>query len=398
MFAKNRFGVFFIAVCVCTLLGDLAFGKTSMANGSGVLGKIRNLTKEMNAPRVGHACGTLANGDILIAGGAYTNMGATTEVEVFSPGRNSFELLAAGLSVPRSGLTMTVLNDGRVLLAGGAADYDLALDNVEIVDPSKVKIDVTEKMTSPRVGHSATLLPNGKVLIVGGNDGQFMLSTAELFDPTTNSFTLLPARLNTARSGHKAVLVNNRFVLIIGGESGDNIDNPDLEWKPLASAEVYDLRDETFSYTKNTMQSPREYHQATLLDDGKVLVTGGISDIAKSLNTADMFDPTTMTFEPIITRMNSERSLHTATKVDNDKVILCGGVERGSELSSCEFFDVSKREFQPAPSLTLARWGHEAVALQNGDVLFTGGLAMWPAGDRRAGGPTASAEIYISSR
>ncbi|CAN5787830.1 hypothetical protein BH24DEI2_BH24DEI2_08420 [soil metagenome] len=60
-------------------------------------------------------------------------------------------------------------------------------------------------MTTPRHSHTATLLADGRVLIAGGYDAQGnYLSSTELYDPVTNSFTPA-ASLNSARADHIAV-------------------------------------------------------------------------------------------------------------------------------------------------------------------------------------------------
>src|SRR5256885_667348 len=86
--------------------------------------------------------------------------------------------------------------------------------------------------TSPlhlgRYSHTATLLPNGKVLLAGGQ-GTVLLSSAELYDPGSESWNSVGA-MATGRKYHTATLLPNGDVLVTGGYNG----------AALASAEVYD--------------------------------------------------------------------------------------------------------------------------------------------------------------
>ena len=73
--------------------------------------------------------------------------------------------------------------------------------------------------SAPHVGdHTATLLPNGKVLVAAGADdsGAVVLSSAELYDPATGSWSSTGS-LGTARFRHTATLLPSGKVLVAGG-------------------------------------------------------------------------------------------------------------------------------------------------------------------------------------
>ena len=62
-------------------------------------------------------------------------------------------------------------------------------------------------MLEARSGHSATLLPDGTVLLAGGwNPDYKPLSSAEIFDPSTNRF-ITAGKMTAARAGHTATLI-----------------------------------------------------------------------------------------------------------------------------------------------------------------------------------------------
>ena len=80
----------------------------------------------------------------------------------------------------------------------------------------------TGSMAVAREGHTATLLLNGQVLIAGGSDGTSTLASAELYDPTNQTFSATGS-MTVVRSAHSATLLANSKlpnygkVLVAGG-------------------------------------------------------------------------------------------------------------------------------------------------------------------------------------
>jgi len=169
------------------------------------------------------------------------------------------------LTTTRSGHTATLLANGKVLITGGANDAGNQLASAELYDPVAGTFTATGSMHATRFDHTATRLPDGKVLIVGGYDTG--AATAELYDPAKGTFAET-GTLTPQRAEHAAVLLPNGTVLVAGGY---NLENNLL----LADAELFNPQTGTFSGTGG-LQTAREYLVMTALGkSGHVLLTGG---------------------------------------------------------------------------------------------------------------------------
>jgi len=176
-------------------------------------------------------------------------------------------------------------------------------------------------MNAPRVFHTATFTGGGSVLVIGGEGADGVAqATAEIFDASTNKFTLFTdlggGNMTVARAMHTATTNGSQLqgqllgVLLIAG-------GIDSSGKALASAEVLN---NNFTFTAvGSMHSARFGHAAAALPGGKILITGGEDGSGNTLNTAEIYDPATQTFtlttDPSLggNNMNVARKLHTAT-------------------------------------------------------------------------------------
>jgi hypothetical protein len=329
-------------------------------------------TGSMAGPRIAHTATLLSTGKVLVAGGTDGSGMALASAELYDPGTGTFSATGS-MATARHHFAATLLcdlsappcNDKRVLVTGGLDVNGNALLSAELYDPTTGTFaPTTGIMQFVHAAHTATLLSNGKVLIAGWGP-----ATAELFDPSTETFKATGSMLE-ARVSHTATLLKNGKVLIAGGIQGAS---PAVT--VLAEAELYDPVTGSFSQTLGHLANARQVHTASLLSDGKVLIAGGLLDNAGTATaTAELFDPTSQLFTGTSGSLNTPRGFHTATVLDDGTVLLAGGISGVGPLSSAELYDPSAETFSTADGMAATREMHAATLLNDGTALITGGV------------------------
>jgi hypothetical protein len=122
-----------------------------------------------------------------------------------------------------------------------------------------------------------------------------------------------------------------------------------------------------------SMDGARAYHAATVLANGKVLVTGG-SDAIGDLSSAEIYDPANNAWG-LAASMSRPRSRHTSTLLGNGKVLVTGGVyNTGATPPTGEVYDPATNTWAPTGVMGVSRGGETATLLPNGKVLIAGGV------------------------
>ena len=302
--------------------------------------------------------------------------------ELYDPTNGTFSMTGS-MATARAHFAATLLcdltalpcNDKRVLVTGGLDISGNPLMSAELYDPSTGTFSPTAgSMQFVHASHTATLLKTGKVLIIGWGN-----ATAELFDPVTGTFTATGSMLE-ARVSHTATLLKNGKVLVTGGIQG-----APPTTTVLAEAELYDPVTGSFLQTLGSLATLRQWHTASLLADGKVLVAGGMVDNAETATaTAELFDPTTQMFTATKGPLAAARGFHTATVLKDGTVLVTGGDDMTTTLASAEVYDPTAETFSPTGSMGSTRESHTATLLNDGTVLVNGGI----------GSGEATAELY----
>jgi hypothetical protein len=297
------------------------------------------LAASLGAPRWYHSASFLPNGAVLVAGGERSPQ--TLDSALLYEGE-SFTAIPAPMASPRRRHGASVLADGRVLLSGGlpvSGSEVNATESAETFDPTSRRFRATGTLAVPRADHTATTLKDGRVLIVGGRNSTCFIScpirvwaTAEIYDPANGAFSPTGS-LHLARFSHTATLLPDGRVLVAGGTTTD-LPFTDL----IESVEIYDPATGTFSEA-GRMLRPRSQHQATLLGDGTVLLSGGRSESDGTLAspTVESFNPATGTSKLTFSDRTT-RYLHAAVLLENGEVLLLGGSEGGGPIAISERF------------------------------------------------------------
>jgi N-acetylneuraminic acid mutarotase len=221
-------------------------------------------TGSMATARYDAAAARLPDGRVITSGGCAGN--ACPDAEIYDPALGTWSP-AAAMHVARVGHTTTVLTDGRVLVAGGTAAA------AELYDAETGLWTLTGSMHVTRTSHTATRLADGRVLVTGGCNGQPCRS-AEIYDPATGLWTVA-ANMQRGHIRHAAVALADGRVLVSGGTY--YCDSEFGFCFTTNEAEIYTPASNTWAKTGRLIAA-RERHTATLLPDGRALVTGGVSD------------------------------------------------------------------------------------------------------------------------
>jgi len=317
----------------------------------------------MNEARWGHQATQLPNGEALITGGQVKGFVITGpgSAEIYNPSlgtEGGFTPTINGLNTPRSGHVAVALNNGQVLIVDGTDQNENVIDNAELFTPSTGTFTTLPNKPVFSDDYLASLLPNGSVLLIG--------SSAEIYNPTTSTFTSLGTQ--PIADVQTATALGDGRVLLIG----------------QINAATFSPTTQTFTAV-GSLTIPRLAHADALLPNGNVLVTGGVSNQNTATTSAEVFNPSTNSFSALTANMQTSRNGHTATALYNGTVLITGGWEQSPHggafgtdptvLSSAEVYDPVANTFTLSSSgLTYATVEQTATLLTSGNVLIAGGF------------------------
>lgn len=306
---------------------------------------------------------------------------AVVDIERFDPRTGELQVFATGQ--PRLGAAVANLGrgtDARIALIGGQdAATGAGATYVEYVSPDAPPSRRYERFEDAQLAFtdlSATTLPNGAVIVVGGrptaggpSNAVFELR-AEQSAPTVKRKR---ATLAHPRYGHTAIRLTDdpgTSVLIVGGL--------DQAGAPIAAAELLRPLSDAFSTTfAYTMVVPRSQHRAVRMAEGSVLIIGGVNAAGVGIATLERFS-----LDNGFVDAGSDLPAGTGlvdfavTPLPDGRVLLTGG--RGSDgrpVASALIIqlDASGLSVIRTVPMSVARAGHQATLLCDGNVFITGG-------------------------
>ena len=337
--------------------------------------------------RKDHVAMGLPDGSALVMGGNTSesiNVPDTNTSSRFDPATEAFTAgpdLAFSVSIDTGFTTALPLRTG-FMLAGGGINGGVGLQTPgtllsQTFDPVSQSFTRAGDLQVRHLGTgNGTLLADGRVLLTGG--GLPGIDETEVYDPTSRTWTK-GSPMGTARRLHTATLLRDGRVLIAGGFVCCVVEGQTASETSTASAELYDPATGNFTPT-GSMAVARGLHQATLLPDGRVLVSGGFgvapsSPGAPGPEHAEVFDPATGTFAAA-GNLQIGRSLHSAILLTDGRVLVVGGLAQPGDraaVAQTELYDPVANAWNPGPTLQAAWPGATATLLGNGKVLVFGG-------------------------
>jgi hypothetical protein len=116
------------------------------------------------------------------------------------------------------------------------------------------------------------------------------------------------------------------------------------------------------------MSTPRYAPSATLLQDGRVLATGGWCQ-GRDLTSAELYDPQTAGWR-VTGAMTTARASHTALLMSDGTVLVAGGYRDGvGALATTEHYEPTTKRWVAEADMPSAHTSHATAALPDGRAL-----------------------------
>ena len=228
---------------------------------------------DMNASRWYPTTTVLANGDVLVVSGQIDRLtfGVNTLPQVFQVATGTWRDLT-GAQLAQDLYPMMLLAPNGKVFNAGPDTMTRYLDT----SGSGAWTFVATRAGGVRDYGSAVMYAPGKILVMGGGQDP-PKNTAEVIDLNAASpGWRAVGSMAFARRQINATLLPDGKVLVTGGTSGPGFNDTNPPSAPVYAAELWDPATENWTTLASSLGIPRVYHSAALLlPDGRVLSTGG---------------------------------------------------------------------------------------------------------------------------
>ncbi len=263
---------------------------------------------------------------------------------------------------------MVVLDNQTALIAGGYDYNEQPLATCEIYDPATASWTLTGSLNVARAYPILVKLPNGHVLSmcggIAGGSGE-ATNVVEDYNPGTGLWTTAGV-LNIPRFVPSAILLQNGKILVAGGLTNNGT---------TASCELYDPQTQTSTLT-GSMLLNRYCCQAVRMDDGTVLLTGGRDGGAGSnyFGECELYDPSTETWA-VASSMQQARTMGVLTRFSDNSVLAAGGRNAHLTLASgSEILDPITNVWQSTSAIKEPIHWTAGIGFPDDRFMATGGI------------------------
>jgi N-acetylneuraminic acid mutarotase len=259
--------------------------------------------------------------------------------------------------------------DGRIYVLGGEqsnGEFATTLGSAEVFDPSTGGWTMLPNMPTARSSLAAAVDSQGRIYAIGGSpDRTIATDIVEVYDPSKNTWSSF-ASLRTERFDFGAW-----GLFVVAGDSTSPIlssteyyDYASAQWKPAAS-----------------LSGPRTSFAITADHNGRIYVIGGIADGNVPLwmagtNLVDTYSPTEDRWAVAASMPTPRQSLAAATGHDGRIFALGGSIAQNGTLADAatvEVYDPTTNQWAAFDSLTTPRSGLAAAAGHDGRIYAIGG-------------------------
>jgi len=251
--------------------------------------------------------------------------------------------------------------DGKIYALGGYSTSDGYLSSAEMYNPDTDTWTTLASMAATRRSFRTEVI-DGKIYVIGGfGAGSAFLSSTEGYDPDTDTWTALSS-MSTPRHNFQTEVIEGK-IYAIGGLGAGNV--------CLSSAEVYDPGTDTWTVL-SSMSTARHYFRTEVID-GKIYAIGGrdtSSGSGISLSSAEVYDPGTDVWTALPSMLGARWGMGTA--VVDEKIYVMGGYDSINTVSLVEVYDPDSNTWTAATSMPIAKsWFGTAIA--GGKIYVIGG-------------------------